>query len=223
MICLSTIFIMISREDRKGIYDLTVELLPSVLEEIGFDAEEVAKIEDTEEIGHRFYNKFEVALSKRLIERDSRFSMPIKKAKSKSKGTRKMQDILFISDYVNIKFGYDKNGQPNMCAFNKLIKKFSSNEIDSYWILSVDAKYNKVSFFNLYEHLDYTHTDLGPGQTMLQERRFFNYFDQDKDYAISRNDVILQMKEINRIATKSLVERRERQGTEREDILNAAL
>ena len=58
---------------------------------------------------------------------------------------------------------------------------------------------------------------------MLQERRFFNYFDQDKDYTISRNDVILQMKEINRIATKSLVERRERQGTEREDILNAAL
>ena len=83
MICLSTIFIMISIEDRKGIYDLTVELLPSVLEEIGFDAEEVAKIEDTEEVGHRFYNKFEVALSKRLIERDSRFSMPIKKAKSK--------------------------------------------------------------------------------------------------------------------------------------------
>ena len=55
---------MISREDRKGIYDLTVELLPSVLEEIGFDAEEVSKIEDTEEIGHKFYNKFEIIFNK---------------------------------------------------------------------------------------------------------------------------------------------------------------
>ena len=49
----------------------------------------------------------------------------------------------------------------------------------------------EICLFNLYEHLDYTNTDLGTGQTMLTKARFVKYFNQDKDYTIQNKDDIL--------------------------------
>ena len=86
-----------------------------------------------------------------------------------------MQDITFSDNFVNIKFGYKKNGQPNMCAFNRLVDKICESELDSYWILSIDAYGNKVSLFNLYDQLGFTNTNIGTGQTMLCEKKFYNY------------------------------------------------
>ena len=48
-----------------------------------------------------------------------------------------------------------------------------------------------VCLFNLYEHLDYTNTDLGTGQTMLTKARFVKYFNQDKNNTIQNKDDIL--------------------------------
>ena len=45
-----------------------------------------------------------------------------------------------------------------------------------YWILSIDGKDNNICLFNLYEHLDYTNTNLGTGQVMLSESKFYPYF-----------------------------------------------
>ena len=48
-----------------------------------------------------------------------------------------------------------------MVSFNRLCDKFLSGEIDSYYVISIDGKDNKICMFNLYEHLDYTNTNLG--------------------------------------------------------------
>ena len=199
---------MISREDQKYILSLTKELLPSVMKEIGFDP-------TLKEVGHSFGEKLEETLVNKLIERDKRFSSPVAK--------RDMADLYFNKDLINIKFGYKKKGQPNMVAFNRLSKRFLNKEIDSYWILSIDGADNKVCFFNLYEQLDYTNTNLGTGQVMLNESKFYIVFNQDKDYTIGRTDVIMKLKKISQDATESHVKLRLEQENQRQEMFNAAL
>lgn len=189
---------MISKTNIDFILGLVKEFLPSVLEEVGFDP-------NVKEPGHQFGEKVEEVLANKLVDRDDRFALPVTE-KGKGKQTRKMQDITFSDDFVNIKFGYKKNGQPNMCAFNRLVDKICESELDSYWILSIDAHGNKVSLFNLYDQLGFTNTNIGTGQTMLCEKKFYNYFEQHVDYAKSRKDVILQLKQIDEIAVKAHIQ-----------------
>tara|TARA_B100000530_G_scaffold281812_1_gene195537 strand:+ start:31 stop:663 length:633 start_codon:yes stop_codon:yes gene_type:complete len=198
---------MITREEQDYIVDLVKEFLPSVLEEVGFDP-------TVKEPGHSYGEKVEEVLANKLVDRDDRFALPVTE-KGKGKQTRKMQDITFSDNFVNIKFGYKKNGQPNMCAFNRLVDKICESELDSYWILSIDAYGNKVSLFNLYDQLGFTNTNIGTGQTMLCEKKFYNYFEQHVDYAKSRKDVILQLKQIDEIAVKAHIQLKLKQQQER--------
>ena len=199
---------MISREDQQYILSLTKELLPSVLKEVGFDP-------TVKEPGHSYGEKVEETLIDKLIERDDRFTKP--------KTKRAMQDFSWLKDLLNVKFGYDKKGQPNMVSFNRLSKRYVNEEIDSYWILSIDGKDNHVCLFNLYEQLDYTNTNLGTGQVMLSETKFYPNFNQDKDYTIARKDVIMKLKKISQDATESHVKLRLEQEKERQEMFNAAL
>jgi hypothetical protein len=107
-----------------------------------------------------------------------------------------MQDVKFGDDLINIKFGFDKKGQPNMVAFNRLSEKFLKDEIDSYYIISIDGKDKKVTFFDLYQHLPYTNYNVGTGQVMLKEKSFFESFDQEKDYSISKYTVIQTLRKM---------------------------
>ena len=136
--------------------------------------------------------KLEEELVRQLVKRDNRFAEPVK-VKGKGKQTRKMEDLTFLKNLLNVKFGFKKKGQPNMVAFNRFAKRFVNKEIDSYWILSIDGANNHVCFFNLYEQLDYTNTNLGTGQVMLNEGRFYSEFNQDNDYTIDRNNVIMKL------------------------------
>jgi len=199
---------MILREDQNYILSLTKELLPSVLKEVGFDP-------TVKEPGHSYGEKVEETLIDKLIERDDRFTKP--------KTKRAMQDFSWLKDLLNVKFGYDKKGQPNMVSFNRLSKRYVNEEIDSYWILSIDGKDNHVCLFNLYEQLDYTNTNLGTGQVMLSETKFYPNFNQDKDYTIARKDVIMKLKKISQDATESHVKLRLEQEKERQEMFNAAL
>lgn len=206
---------MLSREDQKYVIHLTKELLPSVMREIGFD-------NTLKEVGHSFGEKLEEELVRQLVDKDDNFAEPVKE-KGKGKQTRKMEDLTYKGHLLNVKFGYDKKGQPNMCAFNRLLERFVKKEIDSYWILSIDGKDNKICFFNLYEHLEYTNTNIGTGQTMLTETRFYKDFNQDKDYATSRKDVIMKLKDISQIAVKSHTDLKLKQQEKRLELLNGAL
>lgn len=200
---------MLSKTDIDFILGLTTEYLPSVLEEIGFDS-------TVKEPGHTYGERVEEKLVERLNLYDNKkFTLPESK--------RSMQDLNFNRNLINIKFGYDKDGQPNMVSFNRLCDKFLSSEIDSYYVISIDGKDNKICMFNLYEHLDYTNTNLGTGQTMLKEKKFFEYFDQEKDYTITRKDVILKLKDISQKAHESHIELREQQEQNRQKQFNAKL
>ena len=200
---------MLSKTDIDFILGLTTEYLPSVLEEIGFDS-------TVKEPGHTYGERVEEKLVERLNLYDNKkFTLPESK--------RSMQDLNFIGDLINIKFGYEKDGQPNMVSFNRLCDKFLSGEIDSYYVISIDGKDNKICMFNLYEHLDYTNTNLGTGQTMLKEKKFFEYFDQEKDYTITRKDVILKLKDISQKAHDSHIELREQQEKNRQKQFDAKL
>ncbi len=96
-------------------------------------------------------------------------------------------------------------------------------DIGESWILSIDGKNNHVCLFNLYEQLDYTNTNLGTGQVMLSETKFYPNFNQDKDYTVDRKDVIMKLKKISQDATESHVKLRLEQEKERQEMFNAAL
>ena len=83
-----------------------------------------------------------------------------------------------------------------MVAFNRLSEKFLKDEIDSYYIISIDGKDKKVTFFDLYQHLPYTNYNVGTGQVMLKEKSFFESFDQEKDYSISKYTVIQTLRKM---------------------------
>tara|TARA_B100002019_G_C21080625_1_gene503616 strand:+ start:165 stop:776 length:612 start_codon:yes stop_codon:yes gene_type:complete len=172
---------MISPFNQTYILKLVERLLPTILEEVGFDP-------TVKEVGHSYGEKVEETLVEKLCELDPAFTAPDTK--------RAMQDVSFNDDLINIKFGFDKKGQPNMVAFNRLSERFLKGEIDSYYIISIDGKDNKVTFFDLYQHLPYTNYNVGTGQVMLKERQFFETFDQEKDYSISKISIIHTLRQM---------------------------
>ena len=172
---------MISPNNQTYILKLVERLLPTILEEVDFDP-------TVKEVGHSFGEKVEETLVNKLCELDPAFTAP--------EGKREMQDVSFNDDLINIKFGFDKKGQPNMVAFNRLSEKFLKDEIDSYYIISIDGKDKKVTFFDLYQHLPYTNYNVGTGQVMLKEKSFFESFDQEKDYSISKYTVIQTLRKM---------------------------
>ena len=172
---------MISPNNQTYILTLVKRLLPTILKEVDFDP-------TVKEVGHSFGEKVEETLVDKLIEIDPRCVAPDTK--------RAMQDVKFGDDLINIKFGFDKKGQPNMVAFNRLSERYLKGEIDSYYIISIDGKDNKVTFFDLYQHLPYTNYNVGTGQVMLKERQFFETFDQEKDYSISKISIIHTLRQM---------------------------
>ena len=172
---------MITSENQTYILTLVKRLLPTILEEVGFDP-------TVKEVGHSYGEKVEETLVEKLCELDPAFTAP--------EGKREMQDVSFNDDLINIKFGFDKKGQPNMVAFNRLSERYLKGEIDSYYIISIDGKDNKVTLFDLYQHLPYTNYNVGTGQVMLKERQFFETFDQEKDYSISKVSIIHTLRQM---------------------------
>ena len=200
---------MISKEDQQYILSLTKELLPSVLEEINFDPNDGKK-----EKGHRSGEDLETTFVREFIDNDSiRFTKPL--------ADRAMADFLFNGNKVNIKFSCVKGGQPNMCAWDRLYLGINEEEIDSYWILMINGLTQDVCLFNLYEHLDYTNTDLGTGQTMLKKSKFLKHFNQDKDYTIhNKNDILNKLDWIDEDAWERMLKAKSKKINNRRRIRN---
>ena len=200
---------MLTREEQNEILSLTRELLPSVLEEINFDPNDGKK-----EKGHRSGEDLETTFVREFIERDNiRFTEPT--------ADRAMADFLFNGNKVNIKFSCVKGGQPNMCAWDRLYLGINEEEIDSYWILMINGLTQDVCLFNLYEHLDYTNTDLGTGQTMLKKTKFLKYFNQDKDYTIhNKNDILNKLDWIDEDAWERMLKAKSKKINNRRRIRN---
>ena len=187
---------MITQNDQTYILALVQRLLPNILTEINFDP-------TVKEVGHTFGEKVEEVLVEKLVELDGRFTAPDNK--------REMQDVSFNDDLINIKFGFDKKGQPNMVAFNRLSTRYLKGEIDSYYIISIDGKTNTVTLFDLYQQLPYTNYNVGTGQVMLKEKQFFSQFDQKKDYSLSKYTIINTMRQMKLQSHKDHIKLKEEQ------------
>ena len=154
---------MITSEDKIYIMELVKKLTPDILEKLNFDS-------TVKEVGHSFCDRYEDELVKMLLDIDDDFTEPTE--------IRSLDDIKYKGNYINIKFGYKKNGQPNLCAGNKLFDylagvggKSKDIEIDSYYVISVDAYGPTYMFYDVYEYLNIAcfHYDAGPGQFMIKE------------------------------------------------------
>lgn len=147
---------MISKEEQQDILEFVQVFAQETLDEIVFD-------ENVKEPGHSFHGPFEDVLGKKLLSYSDDFVKPEK--------TRDLADILYKGNPINIKFGYKKNGQPNVCSMHKLFDALHTNKIDSYYIISVDADGCKVLLFDVFDNLDRCTFNYGVGQMMLSETK----------------------------------------------------
>ena len=160
---------MLTREDKKYIMGLVVKETPAILKEINFDPA-------VKEVGHSYCDRYEDECVKELKKYSSDFTDPTE--------TRSLDDIKYKGHYINIKFGYKKNGQPNLCAGNKLFDYLHQDIIDSYYVLNVDADGPKYQFYDVYEYLtlDCFAYNAGPQQFMIKESKMKEVYEFDKKF-----------------------------------------
>jgi hypothetical protein len=214
---------MISIQDQKFIKSVVKKYIQECLIECGFDP-------TIKEPGHTYGENIEEELVNKLVSKyPDKFSPPIK-TKGKGKQTRKMEDLIWIptNDFINIKLGYEKGGgQPNMVSFTRLLEKYHSGEIDSYYIFIIDVSgktkqslTTKLYLFNLYHYLNYLNYNYGTGQVMLKEKQFFSEYDSNKYVDNTKKNIMLQLKEIENDAFISHQKLKEIQHQKRQEIFN---
>jgi hypothetical protein len=166
-------------EDKKDIMKLGEGLTPNILKEINFNS-------SIKEVGHSFHGPFEAKLVDKFMAADSNFT--------EAEETRSIEDIKYKGNYINIKFGFDKKGNPNICSMHRLFHYFESGKIDSYYILSIDAKGPEYHLFNVFDYLDYTNFNYGTGQLMLKDLKFKEvYTFNDESRRLTKSETILKM------------------------------
>jgi len=191
---------VISIEDKKYIMKLVKKLIPSILNEINFDP-------SIKEPGHSFHGPFEAKLVEKLIEADSDFTEP--------EETRSSDDVKYkITNWFNIKFGYDKNGNPNICSMKRLFKYLHEGLIDSYYILSVDAFGPVYQLFDIYDYLDYTNFNYGTGQLMLKEGRFKEVYNFNETFNLTREEKIIKIADMMHVeCERHIIQKKKQQET----------
>jgi len=207
--------IMITSEDKVYVMDLVKKLTPDILEKLNFDS-------TVKEVGHSFCDRYEDELVKMLLDIDDDFTEPTK--------DRSLDDIKYKGNYINIKFGYKKNGQPNLCAGNKLFDylagvggKSKDIEIDSYYVISVDAYGPTYMFYDVYEYLnlDCFHYDGGPGQFMIKESVIKKVYEFNKKIdPLDKKAALNIICELMDIGAHKTYELRKKKIQEKRDIIN---
>lgn len=207
---------MITKDQQNYILDLVNREISVCLDEVGFNP-------TVKEPGHSYGERVEEKLVEKLVEIDSNFAFPTK-VKGKGKQTRKMEDVIWNGNLINIKLGYEKGkGQPNMVAFSRLLDKFHTGEIDAYYVLVVNVKgktqselTTDVCLFNLFDYLDCINYNYGTGQIMLKESEFFNLYDPDKEFNNTKQSIMNKLAEIDKLAFISHIALKEKQHNNRQ-------
>jgi len=200
---------MLSNAEKDYILGLVKELTPQILKDINFT-------HTVKEVGHSFHGPFEDELVKRLIELDDNFVAP--------SSTRSMEDISYKGELINIKFGYEKKGQPNLCSFHRLFNMLNEDNLDAYYILSVDVSGEgdygvDYYFFDVYNYLEYTNFNYGTGQLMLKETKLKDIYVYNEEVVISKKDRIVKLGELARQAYEDHLRIKEKQQQEIEKIV----
>jgi hypothetical protein len=90
---------------------------------------------------------------------------------------RPQADTLWKNAPFNVKLTFMEYGSPNMGSAKRLIKKLRENIISQYYIIYVmvdkDTKKVQVRIFDLLDNLNFIRIDAGPGQMMLDLKKFY--------------------------------------------------
>ncbi len=184
-------------------------LLDEVLEDIHFDS-------TVKEVGHAFADMFESTLAKKLIIKSNKYSKP--------ESLKHRDPADWFSDYVptNCKFGYDKNGQPNLISFDRFFNGVMSGELEEYIIISVDAKTKDVKVFRLIDWLDCVNYNTGTGQLMLKESTMNKVYDESRP-KVTRYDAIKMLANIDEKACNDHIELKLKQHAKRKQLAKSFL
>ena len=196
---------MITSEDKIYIMELVKKLTPDILKEINFNP-------NVKEVGHSFGDRYEDELVKKLLALDNNFTEPTE--------TRSSDDLKYKGNYINIKFGYKKNGQPNICSMQRLFRYLHEDTIDSYYILSVDADGPLYQFFDVYDYLDYTNFNYGTGQLMLCESKMKKVYKFNDEFSLTKKDKIIVMGVMMDVECDRHIESKKKQQANIRSIIN---
>ena len=107
----------------------------------------------------------------------------------KSEKSRELGDCYIDSNYINIKFGAEKFGQPNMCSMNRILAAFVEESIiDSYYIIKVkldSAGGYSVRVFDMLDYIDVLIWNAGTGQIMIKELDFYKLEGEREQLSVS--------------------------------------
>ena len=181
---------MITKKDMIYIKELLEKEYPKILKDINFDS-------SIKEIGHSFAGPWEDKLVNYLLNSSAHFT-PAEDIEDAP--IRGMADIVFKGNYINLKFGYNKKGQPNVCAMSKLLEFLHDDTIDSYYLLVFDAYDSSIHFFDVYDYLDYVAFNYGPGQVMLKEVKFKKAYKFNETSGLTKRDKIKKLHEMTKVA-----------------------
>ena len=167
---------LLTSEVRSAILRVSADYWKSAVQKDEFTAIAVGK-----EIGHKIADMVDERTTALLSEH---FSTAYQRKPNGDPTPRSMGDI-WVKDSgmfnpVNVKSGeVGKNGRPNMVAIGRVFPALVAGKIDSYYLLIVkmDLRSNRrdadVYLVDLFDYLDYTHLDTGPGQITLKEALFY--------------------------------------------------
>ena len=64
---------------------------------------------------------------------------------------------------------------------------------------------------------------MGPQQLMLSEKKFYEQFDEEKDYTLPEREILLKLVEMREIATEEHIQLRKKQDKSCKERVNAYL
>ena len=169
---------MINKDAKIYIMNLVEKFTPNILKKINFNP-------NVKEVGHSFGDRYEDELVSILLKESSDFSEPTE--------TRSPDDLKYKGNYINIKFGYQKNGQPNICSMKRLFTKLHTDIIDSYYLISVDAFGPNYKMFDVYDYLEYTNFNYGTGQLMLCENKLNKDYNFNKEVNLTKTEKMIML------------------------------
>jgi hypothetical protein len=111
----------------------------------------------------------------------------------KSEKSRELGDCYIDSNYINIKFGAEKFGQPNMCSMNRILTAFVEDSIiDSYYIIKVkldSAGGYSVKVFDMLDYIDVLIWNSGTGQIMIKELDFYKLEGERQQLSVTEKKI----------------------------------
>jgi len=143
------------------------------------------------EVGHKVSDFLATCIENSLIDNDNIKCGFEYSKKNEKVDIRSMGDIWVkcnTSKYytpINVKISFTKKGSPNIAALNRIINGLNNKNIDSYYLLIVNidedtAKILSVVLINILDYVEFIRYDAGPGQTMLDQKRFYSHIEEFK-------------------------------------------